>query len=1311
MTYSHHIARAIAETNVEMAENPLSVGSKAIQGDQFKGQFGAVLSQLQVDEIAPLALSVRRNLQARDSTEQTDPSHSGDNAVTSCKVIPGPLCGSYNIAYRVLFDDGVEWILKVPATGSHTRFDRIAADAMTSEALTMKMIKQYTTIPVPAVHSFDVSMDNEVGCPYILMDFLKGKPLYEGWFDPNASSAKREQFRARALSTIAAAMVQLNKFTTHHGGSLRFDSNGQPVGVAGAKIFDATTFFDIVDQGFRPEHDLWCENGPTNDPSSYLLFTMNRRGYKNEDSAFSRGVHDSARLFTQWALESSSKLGNKGQEFVLAHPDFDLQNMLVDDEGTLCGILDWDGVAAVPISVGCLKYPSWLVRDWDPVNYNWNTKAHKLKSYSGRLENTPDELVAYRAMYAQFIEMLLPLDPASSGESRMGADITRLSLITTALQVAVDRPEDIAQMIGHIFREIKRVIREKDDDESSDTESFASDIRSDVCEAVDSDTNSLLSGSDFESKKTDEESEPTELEESSCQSSAHEKQTTPENFCKKCIANLNQSSWFECDDEDEHGCSALHATEISEFENTDGLETQFSDRGIAEETTCDQNTLASRKCRIAKWALGLGIKAFKEIAKILYKRDPDGSKHLRKVSMAKRVLEFGEKGCTNASKVFHKEYDEMYCRQPNDRTEAMSALTKSDPNSKTAQAIIGVCDLTDSLLRKIISFIHRGSAHRPKTSNPKDNKTEWIQTLGQRLPNMLKNIWEPVENDKGLETGKAAEGRTPQNSVPIDTQYCGRCNHDKGDPTREEGHGCTKEESGNVWAHIAAEVDKAGIAISTIQKRRDVIAQYVIENLRLEVERTKEESCLKNEGVARKMKNARQQIRVTSADHKSDPDPIQDSSCLETRVTITSLTETSMSEMEAAQIGMPKESVVDGKTDMTHRTIPDSLPGVERPTSTEIQNPGSAKSESGNHESNIAVPQTAVPRASDADSIRPPEEQYRSSEPESLISKLEAAKQRFDIAMALKGRNSTPANLGSGKAIPQPVRPKVQTPTQQDVTKSKPTEDVDRNLRLASQIAKPQADDNINNNLSRSEIFEVAGRDSASTAQLDRRESTFSKQNIPPTSSSRAIVLANEKLKAVLASMQNSKDAPLTKENDDDDIEEIETGKPKEPSHPLPPSHPQQQQQQQLGTPRPRNAVRKGRWFETASGRLAPWDGEERASGNGGLESTGLGCGVAIQIDDEIQFVREGEVRRASGGEGDKGTRIDVDDDDGGSEGCMDPRESGGVEARVGRMRDGHDLNMRKVCEALGEGRLDDERMRLLREWFETLADEAMGRK
>ena len=59
------------------------------------------------------------------------------------------------------------------------------------------------------------------------------------------------------------------------------------------------------------------------------------------------------------------------ESFVLLHPDFDIQNFIVSEEGDLQGIIDWDGFTVAPRSLGNERYPGWLSRDWDSDMYGY----------------------------------------------------------------------------------------------------------------------------------------------------------------------------------------------------------------------------------------------------------------------------------------------------------------------------------------------------------------------------------------------------------------------------------------------------------------------------------------------------------------------------------------------------------------------------------------------------------------------------------------------------------------------------------------------------------------------------------------------------------------------------------------------------------------------------------------------------------------------------------------------------------------------------------------------------------------------------
>ncbi len=64
-----------------------------------------------------------------------------------------------------------------------------------------------------------------------------------------------------------------------------------------------------------------------------------------------------------WGLMATST--SNDDHFALVHPDLNPQNIFTSRGGTITGIINWDWVAAVSRSVGCLKPPFFLMKDFN----------------------------------------------------------------------------------------------------------------------------------------------------------------------------------------------------------------------------------------------------------------------------------------------------------------------------------------------------------------------------------------------------------------------------------------------------------------------------------------------------------------------------------------------------------------------------------------------------------------------------------------------------------------------------------------------------------------------------------------------------------------------------------------------------------------------------------------------------------------------------------------------------------------------------------------------------------------------------------
>ena len=147
------------------------------------------------------------------------------------------------------------------------------------------------------------------------------------------------------------------------------------------------------------------------------------------DSKPCNGADKLLRKFIDW---SSTK--HDTNEFILTHPDLDLQNILVDEDGTVTGLVDWDGVTTVPRSMG-YSFPKWIMRDWDLACYQW--RYHKPSSRSSQIDISPEESGYYRGVYARFLN---EAHLNSGCTERSCSDLARQSVLFASLRRAATRP-------------------------------------------------------------------------------------------------------------------------------------------------------------------------------------------------------------------------------------------------------------------------------------------------------------------------------------------------------------------------------------------------------------------------------------------------------------------------------------------------------------------------------------------------------------------------------------------------------------------------------------------------------------------------------------------------------------------------------------------------------------------------------------------------------------------------------------------------------------------------------------------------------
>ncbi|KAG5639509.1 hypothetical protein H0H81_000654 [Sphagnurus paluster] len=215
------------------------------------------------------------------------------------------------------------------------------------------VICEKTTIPIPAIHAYEISSENEIGMPYIVMDFAEGVPVSSIWHNEKIVD---DHARRRIFEQITSYMSQLKSFQFEKIRMLKYDEASRTYVVGPYR------------RRLRTEPHTMEQCGPFATTHAFLSHLVQSL----IDSACSPSRKSFYYLLRMAAL-SLPDSAYDGPPFVLSHPDFDSQNVLVDPiTFQLTAFIDWDGVDVSPRLGGFARYPAWITRDWDPGCYWWN---------------------------------------------------------------------------------------------------------------------------------------------------------------------------------------------------------------------------------------------------------------------------------------------------------------------------------------------------------------------------------------------------------------------------------------------------------------------------------------------------------------------------------------------------------------------------------------------------------------------------------------------------------------------------------------------------------------------------------------------------------------------------------------------------------------------------------------------------------------------------------------------------------------------------------------------------------------------------
>ena len=325
------------------------MGKSSDHWTSLQGLDGQDLRCKKIDQIWKAANFVHICSLASQARQSNDKVHNDKGSVQSfsCSIDPSKFAvGRHNVVFEIAFSDSLQWIARVRLPEYDAGETDHIETSMLSEIATLRLIASRTTVPVPKIYHFDVDPSNDFGFRFILMQALPGRHPESGL----ARSVPKEHFN-KLTGQLADYYDQLSH--------LRFSRIGHLW--CGRTAEDQPTIIPIPNVG-----------GPF---SSSLEYFYALRKFHNR-TIQAEHADDKEWMTSTWILEQAlpSMIVEDFIQgpFPLCHVDLHYENILIDDDFNITGIIDWSDSQTVPlerflISPEFVTFPGLSVEDNAPI--------------------------------------------------------------------------------------------------------------------------------------------------------------------------------------------------------------------------------------------------------------------------------------------------------------------------------------------------------------------------------------------------------------------------------------------------------------------------------------------------------------------------------------------------------------------------------------------------------------------------------------------------------------------------------------------------------------------------------------------------------------------------------------------------------------------------------------------------------------------------------------------------------------------------------------------------------------------------------
>ncbi|KAJ8109195.1 hypothetical protein OPT61_g7638 [Boeremia exigua] len=244
--------------------------------------------------------------------------------------------GGFNRVFDISMKDGSSILARLPYPSTLPRHLAVA-----SEAATLAFVRAHG-IPTPRVLGYSAD-DNAVGAEYIFMEKLPGRPLGDAWFDLS------EQQRLKVLLQIVKLETKLFAIDLPASGSIYY-----------ARPYVALQWW------FGERGDLEIDRGPHEDSRLVLQTPAEKelawiRAYGQHRFPFDRAYRETFDYKKQDPEEHAKPLVDyirlaphlvptcsKLNLPVLRHPDLQPNNILISEDFSITGLIDWQHSTVLP---------------------------------------------------------------------------------------------------------------------------------------------------------------------------------------------------------------------------------------------------------------------------------------------------------------------------------------------------------------------------------------------------------------------------------------------------------------------------------------------------------------------------------------------------------------------------------------------------------------------------------------------------------------------------------------------------------------------------------------------------------------------------------------------------------------------------------------------------------------------------------------------------------------------------------------------------------------------------------------------------